>query len=733
MRNLKKASWLAMTIGLFVLISSCSEDKSTEPEVQSANLQTPARGEQPAANVSPGPAEGGPPAGDWEESFKFVRDGIRTEPSRFPLKTADGVRWGRSGNSLEKALLFAQLLQDGGNAVQIAEGELDDAAAAKLLESIFPEGKTFSYNKDVPISAPAKNPSLVSAVKRHFWVQKSDGDNWIDLDPSYPGAEPGRAFASVKNVCGPSDGALKTRVSIVLEYSAADSGELQPVLSWEGKMEEAANQPLSLTVVAKFQKAAEEGEEEEGGGAGVFGALGGQSSRKKKSQAGETVSYSAALTLNGDTLADGQASPGKAGLNSLVLKLKFESLGEVVSESERVLFEKTETEAEAPIFQRHAILIAPNRIPAEVWQGRLQTVSDKNVLADVKSKVEDIKKSLKSNKVDQATLQKSADLEQRVGSELGFLLTMVFASISDDQTEKEEAALSVSTYYQIPRILICSFSGDQETSRAAFDLRQDRIEAVLLPGQALTMKRTFLYGRGVMESILEGKLLERLTGKPALTTAALMQKAAQQKIPIRSYSSLEKENINQIGPPDRVSERLFSALDSGRIVVVPDAGIEWQGQQRWGWWDIDPRTMETIGVMDTGLHQAVLERTILDSKGAVESKMGFVIGAIVGAVDTQWMIAGMVLQYGEINKAALLEAKAYMKEINALMCPGFEKKVGVSAGVTLIDIEDCWQYGIGVSAEAGIEIKQGWCENFAKGFACASTQILNFYLSQFED
>jgi hypothetical protein len=363
----------------------------------------------------------------------------------------------------------------------------------------------------------------------------------------------------------------------------------------------------------------------------------------------------------------------------------------------------------------------------------LKTVSDKNVLADVKSQVEEIKKSLKSNKIDRATLEKSADLEQKVGPELGYLLTMVFASTSDEQTEKEGTALSVSTYYHVPRILICSFSGDQETSQASFDLRQDRIEAVPLPGQALTMKRTFLYGRGVMESILEGKLLERLTGKTALTTAALMQEASRKKIPIRSYSSLEKENISQIGPPDRVSTKLLSALDSGRIVVVPDAGIEWQGQQRWGWWDIDPRTMETIGVMDNGLHQAVLERTILDSKGAVESKMGFVIGAIVGAVDTQWMIAGMVLQYGEINKAALLEAKAYMQELKTLMCPSLEKKVGVSAGVTLIDIEDCYKLEIGVSYEAGVEIKMGWCENFVKGFACASTQILNYYLSQFED
>ena len=730
MTTLKKtAAWgLAALVIMFAL--SCSGKKQEEQQSRAIPNQGSASSEEAKAkNQESGSSESIPAAGGWEESFQFVRDSIRTEPSRFPLKTTEGVRWGRSGNSLEKALLLAQLLQDNGQTVQIAEGELDDRAAEKLLGTIFPPGKEFAYKKDVPVSAPTEEPGLVAAVKRHFWVQRQDGENWVDLDPSFPGAKPGQAFASAINTFEPADEALKTGVTIVLEYTAADSEEPQAVLSWEGKLEEAANQPVSLTVVAQFQKAAEESEEEAEGAGGVFGALGGQSSKKKKAQAGETVSYNAALTVSGEGAADGQFSPEKGEIYKLSLKVKFESLNEVVSESERILFERTEKKAEAPIFQRHAILIAPNRIPAEVWQNRLNAVSDKNMLAEVKSQVEQIKKTLKSKKVDRNTLEKSADLERKVGPELGHLLNMIFASTSDDQTEKEGAALSISTYYQVPRILISSFSGDQVTSRVSFDLRQDKIETIPLPGQALTMKRTFLYGRGVMESILEGELLGRLTGKPALTTAALMQEAAQRKIPIRSYSSLEKENLRKIGPPESVAEKIFSVLDAGRVVIIPEKGVEWEGQNRWGWWDVDLRTMETVGVMDTGLHQAVLERTILDSKGAVESKMGFVIGAIVGAVDTQWMIAGMVLEYGEINKAALLEAKAYMQELKTLMCPSLEEKV--SEGVTIIDIEDCWSLGLGV--EAGIEIKMGWCENFVKGFACASTQILNYYLSEFEE
>ena len=730
----KRAARVSAALAL-IFTFSCSGKKQDELQSQAAPSQAPSRFEQAKADdQGSGPSVSDPAAGNWEESFQFVRDSIRTEPSRFPLKTAEGVRLGRSGNSLEKALLLARLLQDNGLTVQIAEGELDDRAAEKLLGTIFVKGKEFSYKKNVPVSAPAEDPGLIAAVRRHFWVQRADGENWVDLDPGFPGAKPGQAFASVVNTFEPSDEALKTRASIVLEYTPADSGVPQTVLNWEGQLEDVAGQAVSLAVVAEFRKAAAGEEEEEGeGAAGAFGALGGESSKKKKGQAADIVSYNAVLTVDGEGIADGVFSPEKGEIERLSLRVRFESLDEVVSESERVLFEKSENAAAAPVYQRHAILIAPNRMPPEVWQDRMKEISDTAALADVKKQVEEIKKSLKAKKIDRATLKKCTDLEQKMGPELGHLLNMIFASTSDDQTESEANALSIDTYYQVPRILITSFSGDQDKAVTSFDLRQDRIEAVPLPGQALNMKQTFLYGRGVMESILEGKLLELLTGTPALTTAALMQEAAKQQISIRSYSRLDKENLWKIAPPENVAAKLFSVLDSGRVVIIPEKSIDWGGQERWGWWDVDPRTMETVGVMDSGLHQAMIQRSILDSKGPLESKMGLVIGAIVGAVDTQWMLAGLVLKYGELNKAALEEAKAYMKQINDVMCPGIEEKISVGVGVTLIEMEDCFTIGYEVGLEAGVEISQAWCENFAKGFACASTTILNYYLSQAEE
>jgi hypothetical protein len=334
MRALKKTSAWALAVLVILYALTCSGKKQEDLQSQTMVQQDPVSQErQDSERPESGPSESVPTGSDWEEAYAFVRDSIRTEASRFPLKTAEGVRWNRAGNSLEKALLLAQILQDGGETVQIAEGDLDNTAAKNLLGSIFPATKTFSYGADVPLSVPAEDPNLISTVKRHFWVQIESEDKWLDLDPSFPAAKPGRAFASVKETYDPADESLRTRVSLSLEFAVEDSSELESVFSWDGEMEEVADQPLSLSIVAEFQPAAsgdnEEKEEGEAAG-GVFGALGGRTSKSKKGTDKLETVYNAALTVREEGVADGRFSAGAEAIGRVVLRLKFESQDEVI-------------------------------------------------------------------------------------------------------------------------------------------------------------------------------------------------------------------------------------------------------------------------------------------------------------------------------------------------------------------------------------------------------------------
>ena len=66
---------------------------------------------------------------------------------------------------------------------------------------------------------------------------------------------------------------------------------------------------------------------------------------------------------------------------------------------------------------------------------------------------------------------------------------------------------------------------------------------------------------------------------------------------------------------------------------MPRRSVPWEGRARWGCGQIDPMTREPIGVLDTGLHQAMVQTSILEADGPLQSKAG-VIGALVGATDT---------------------------------------------------------------------------------------------------
>jgi len=675
--------------------------------------------------------------GSWQEAFAFVRDNIRFEPTPHLMKTAQGALWGHSGNAREQALLLAEVLRGLKVESRMAAGRLGKDQAVALIGSLFAEKKDFSYADDIPLSQPLEDEALIVRVSDHVWVQIKQDGQWLDLDPCFPDAERGTAYAYADQTFASLPDRAFPRMMISM--SVQKGGAREDILMLEQGLHEMVNQPVTLSISTSF----EESEEKSSGGSvgGAFGGLAGGASGKKAKK-GLVATYKAALIVNEGMEAAGEFTekiPKKSQelvaedvLDRVWLTFRLTLDGKPLIESERVLFEKNQAEDEFPLFQRHSILIVPNAIPLEAWEVDLSKVTDDRLLKQIKSTVDEIKKSVKSKKDKNALLDQSLSLEEKLGRDMGHLINMIFAYTSDVITADAGEALSVCSYYALPRIIISSVEGDGKHVTTLIDLRQDRIEALPYPGQALGMTGTFLYGRGVFESVVEGKVLELFLGKRALTTAYIMQEAAKKKIPVRFLSENEKAELERLGMPEPVSARALKAMAAGAVLVIPKRSIRFDGQDRWGWWQVDPKSQEVIGVLDTGLHQAMLQRTVLDTKGMLNSKMGFAIGAITGAVDTQWMLATMILKYGEINKAALQEIKAYMKQLKAYMCPEFEKSVSVTIASASISIEDCYKKEYAWSYGGGVKIEIGWCQAFAKGFGCASTSILNYYLSQYD-
>ena len=681
----------------------------------------------------------------WEEAFAFVRDQIEFEPSTGIMKSSQGVLWGWAGNAIEQARLLAELLSLEGEKVRYAQGKLEKEKAAWLIKNIFPEEKDFNYPENVPLSVPSQDEEILSDIEDHYWVQILQDSQWIDLDPSFPDAKIGEAYADLDETFYPIKKNMLTKFSISLkvektnfvEDEGDDSG-IQTILKWQGTLEEVANLPISLTLMVNFESTSQRDEVQDSVGTlfNVFEKI--ISETEEEEEEGIELTYRAELFLEEVIEEEGQFSQILAPpeeekierpiITKVLLQFVLQKPDEPAMKIERILFEKQQKDDRPSLFQRHSILITGNEIPTEVWEENLSDILDKEKIDELKSSVEKIKTQFEKKEDLAALLEDSISLENSWGPEAGHLINLIFASTSDKLTNDLGRALAVDSYYYWPRIIMNSFKGSGDELQVYIDLCQDSKFAISYPGQAVGMKETFLYGRGVMESILEGKVIELLTKRKPLTTAYLMYKAAENNIPIRVYSYLEQDKLKNLKMPPYVAKKVMKVLDAQHFVIIPEESIEFNGRQRWGWWDLNPYNREVIGVLDTGLHQAMFERTILETEGPMSTDMALVLGVMMGTVDTYWTIVSMILKYGELSKAALQEAKDFMKKIGGYLCPDIVDE-GVGVSVTLIKIEDC--YSMDVGFKAGVKVSMGWCAKFAKGFKCASTVILNSYLSKY--
>ncbi len=681
----------------------------------------------------------------WEEAFVFVRDQIKFEPSTGIMKSSQGVLWGRAGNAVEQARLLAELLSLEGEKVRYAQGKLNKEKAAWLIKNIFPEEKDFYYPENVLLSAPSQDEEILSAMEDHYWVQILQDNQWIDLDPSFPNAKIGEAYTDLDKTFYRIKENMLTKFSISLMVEKTnftedegDDFEVQTILEWQGTLEEVANLPISLTLMANF-KSASQTEEEQDSGSTPFSVFGGATSETEKAEEeGVELTYRAELCLEEVMEEEGQFSQilappeeekiEKPMITKVWLQFVLQKPDEPEMKIERILFEKHQKDDRPSLFQRHSILVTANEIPLEAWEEDLSHILDKEKMDKLKSGLEEIKTQIEEEEDLATLLENSISLENSSGTETGKLINLIFASTSDKLTNDLGRALAVDSYYSWPRIIMNSFEGSDDELQVYIDLCQDSKLAISYPGQALRMKETFLYGRGVMESILEGKIIELLTKNRPLTTAYLMYKAAEKNIPIGIYSYLEQDRLKNLKMPPYVAEKVMKVLEAQHFIIIPEESIEFNGRQRWGWWDLNPQNREVIGVLDTGLHQAMFQRSIMEAKGPLSTDAALILGVMVGVVDAQWTIASMILQYGELNKAALQEAKDYMKKVGSYLCPSIlDEKMGVI--IASISIEDCYSKEFGF--EAGAKVDMGWCAKFAKGFKCASTTLMNYYLSEY--
>ena len=144
-----------------------------------------------------------------------------------------------------------------------------------------------------------------------------------------------------------------------------------------------------------------------------------------------------------------------------------------------------------------------------------------------------------------------------------------------------------------------------------------------------------------------------------------------------------------------------------------------------GFWDIDPATGVTIGVMDDGQHQGMMEESGTTTLVATNPDMAFFLGAEIGAISGLFTLSSLVLAYGEITPALIQQMENLLKQVACSSCP-----VAKKGRIEPIPIKECKDKVAGMfkkalKGESGPAGIREFCESYQDGFMCSVGLLLD--------
>jgi hypothetical protein len=210
---------------------------------------------------------------DLDEAFTAVATGIRFEAYPGILRGPRGTVLAHGGNAADQALLLADILRGRGYRVRFVRGQLEGGNLDTLIRGMYPpELPAFDLAKDYLPYDPGADTALRALAADHVWLELDQGDGtWLPLDPSFPRAKPGEAYATPAARPDDLPEDMHQRISLTLHEETA-GGETRELGRLEGKAATLGLSTLSLAIIAVPQVKAPEPEKKKGGGAGgLFG------------------------------------------------------------------------------------------------------------------------------------------------------------------------------------------------------------------------------------------------------------------------------------------------------------------------------------------------------------------------------------------------------------------------------------------------------------------------------
>ena len=393
------------------------------------------------------------------------------------------------------------------------------------------------------------------------------------------------------------------------------------------------------------------------------------------------------------------------------LELELKGAGAAPRVIERVLRVRSGDGDELPGYRRYTIVALSGAVAREDVKQRIQRTVPALDVEGRRAKLDALQSEAQNATREQAQALVARMDELDAGGPLSHLVTLGFAAESDAATDALARRTGVTLQRNTPRILIAGAEarGDDDQATFSLDLRLDEVETS--PSDGANAARAFQYARGIEESVLEGAWLGAMLGEGSgVSTAALMRAAVRSSVPPVAFAPADRERLEALALPADFAVLVNAALDRGHKVVLPSAAVDLAGRSRWGFWDIDPASGRTIGVMEGGQHQGMVQVPIINKEVPLNSGMGFVLGLHAGAVTGHFALAGLILKYGAVTPQLIQELNDLLKAAACGICPN--ATVGASVS---INVGECLSEDI-VDISAGAN---DFCGKYQDGFKCA--------------
>ena len=733
-----------------IVPASFGSVSSSEPQISAAAKSTAAT-KNIVAELGPGEESLVPYGGkDLEEIFARIATGIRYEPYSGILRGAIGTAIARSGNSADQSMLLAEVLRRAGYRVRYARGVLAANNIDAVIRGMYPPGiKVDSLGPEYAPYDPAADSELRKLVADHMWVEVFQGETWLPLDPSFPRAKIGEAYAQGSERFDTPADALFQRVDATLKEETV-SGKSRELGRFAGTVSELGMKPISLVVRAIPQSTGGNIPQQSKGSPaaamrGMGDALGGATAPPPPPKATPKkmvgVAYVRDMSVGGlpqkiqrTTVRDGDTG---AAIRREWIEFNLTVPGTQPRRVERVLYQADDKKKAPSVERRYTITILSGRVPRSFADEQTYLANSLVNVEDFENRAKRVSGTSPDDPGAKGTAIELGSIGDALGTVAGHLLALRFAAESDSLSRRIADGTALSLAWSAPRILIVGIEmtgreKGQMDANVSLDLRLDEIRAYPWPAAPASLVSLFQTARGIQESVIEGRLVALATGRdPTANTAQIISVAEKQGVPLVVINSSTRSRLGEIVPgiPPTCVQMMDAALAKGREIIIPSRAIALGGEERWGWWEVDPASGQVVGVMQSGEHQGMVEYSVNSEEMGLNDDTGKIFGMMMGSITTVGTLSALLLKYGDVTPKVVSELEGYVSQILCNSCiEKAEAKASVSGPSASISAgNECYQakrkFG-GGGIDVGGAVKVGFCAAYGDGFKCSSGLIL---------